>query len=246
VSYVAQSAFVSAGGSGYVVGDILTVSGGTLTQAAQFQVTAVLAGVITAVIPYLAGSYTTLPPNPNGVTGGTGTGAALVITWTAIAPSGPATPRTTPALVGGIVQVTAGVDVTPYIYAANMLTTNLCTYPKPGGSPNQIPYSDGFINSQMELIERWLSAHLYSINSNQLSQAKAGSVAVGFQYKVDLNLSATMYGQQAMLLDQQGALAAWNNTTKTKRQITITMKSLAKSPCWPGDIDDWASMTLVE
>lgn len=242
--YIAQSAFVSAGGTGYVVGDILTVSGGTLTQVAQFQVTAVLAGVITATIPYLTGFYTTIPPNPNGVTGGTGTGAVLAITWTAVEPSGPATPRTTPTLVAGIVQVTAGVDVTPYIYAANLLTTNVCTYPKPGQNPKLLPYSDGFINSQMELIERWLSAHMYSINSNQLSQAKAGSVAVGFQYKVDLNLNATMYGQQAMLLDQYGGLAAWNNTSKTKRQINVRIVALARGGRWPGDIDDWAACTL--
>lgn len=76
----AASAVLSAAGSGYTTNDIVTVAGGTSTTAAQFKLT-VAAGVITAVTLQTAGAYTGLPTNPVAVTGGTGTGATLTVTW---------------------------------------------------------------------------------------------------------------------------------------------------------------------
>jgi len=57
-------------------------------------------------------------------------------------------------------------------------------------------------------IERWLSAHFIAIRDMRSSMEKAGSVSQSFQHKVDLNLSNTMYGQQAMMLDTTGKLLA--------------------------------------
>lgn len=54
----ASSATIEDGGTGYVVGDILTVLGGTYITPATFEVTAVLAGVVTAVVLDAAGDYT--------------------------------------------------------------------------------------------------------------------------------------------------------------------------------------------
>ena len=69
----------AATGSGYKVGQVLTVVGGTFTVAAQLTVTAIDAGggIMSATISN-AGSYTagSEPPNPVSVTGGTGTSAA--------------------------------------------------------------------------------------------------------------------------------------------------------------------------
>lgn len=75
------SAVVVAGGTGYALGDIVTVSGGTNSVPAQFRVTAVNAGVVTSVVPNLGGFYTVLPSNPASTTGGTGTGLTLTVTW---------------------------------------------------------------------------------------------------------------------------------------------------------------------
>lgn len=75
------AAAVAAGGIGYVVGDILTASGGTFSQAATFRVKTVAAGVVTAVIIVQHGAYTVNPGNPVSTTGGAGSGATLTLTF---------------------------------------------------------------------------------------------------------------------------------------------------------------------
>lgn len=122
------------------------------------------------------------------------------------------TPRTNAALVGGLIDVKAGVDIDPFITAANHLTTNVC-----GASG----YSDDGIGSLMETIERWLSAHFYTIYDNQMSQGHAGSGSMGFMHKIDYGLKNSMYGQQAMMLDYLGNLAAVQNTNEIKKKIKV-------------------------
>lgn len=155
------------------------------------------------------------------------------------------TPRTTDALVRGIIQVPDGFDLSPFIAIANMMTTDICTYPKPGGDQTLLPYSDGFIGSKMELIERWLSAHFYTIYDNQLDSAKAGTVAVKYQYKVDLGLKVSLYGQQVLRMDSNGGLAQLDNIVNVTREITVKLSWLGK-PCGPlGNIGD-ADCTVVQ
>lgn len=74
-------AAVAAGGGGYVVGDLLTVLGGTSTTPAQLIVSRVSgSGAVTAVSVTNAGNYSALPTSPAGVSGGTGSGATFTIT----------------------------------------------------------------------------------------------------------------------------------------------------------------------
>ena len=78
------AAAVNTGGSGYVVGDVLTVVGGVGTPT-QLTVAAVdpVTGAVTAVSISLAGGYTTQPGNPVSVTDGTtpaATGATFNLT----------------------------------------------------------------------------------------------------------------------------------------------------------------------
>lgn len=76
------------GGTGYVVGDILTVAGGTIAAdgvASTVQVSSVSGGVITGVTILTAGKYSTPPTTTaNAVPGGTGTGATLDLTFTVL------------------------------------------------------------------------------------------------------------------------------------------------------------------
>ena len=74
---------VSAGGSGYVVGDVITLAGGTSVVTAQVKVSAVSGGAVTAVTYYRGGIYTTTPSNPvaQGSTTGSGTGATFTASW---------------------------------------------------------------------------------------------------------------------------------------------------------------------
>lgn len=77
----ATAAVVNAGGTGYTVGDVLTLSGGTFTIAAQLIVTTVSSGVITAVRISQSGVYTVTPSNPVSVSGGTGSSATFTMTF---------------------------------------------------------------------------------------------------------------------------------------------------------------------
>ncbi len=70
---------VAAGGASYVVGDVLTLSGGTSTTAAQVTATAVAAGVVTSVALTRAGLYTIFPANAVATTGGSGAGCTINI-----------------------------------------------------------------------------------------------------------------------------------------------------------------------
>ena len=76
-------ASISAGGTGYTVGNVITITGGTpVTVAATFTVSAVSGGVVTAVTALNFAPYTVLPTAPVSTTGGSGTGLTLTaLTW---------------------------------------------------------------------------------------------------------------------------------------------------------------------
>ena len=71
---------INNGGSGYTVGDTLTVSGGTGT-AVTFSVATVSAGVITSLTITGSGAYSVLPTFPAVLTGGTGTSATVTFSF---------------------------------------------------------------------------------------------------------------------------------------------------------------------
>jgi hypothetical protein len=75
------SSTLGSGGTGYSVNDVLTVSGGTSTQAVQITVNTVSGGVIATFTVTTGGNYTVIPTNPVSVTGGTGSGATFNLTW---------------------------------------------------------------------------------------------------------------------------------------------------------------------
>ena len=65
-------------GSGYAVGDELTLSGGTYVRQAKWLVTQVSAtGAVEAIRRLDEGDYSVLPDSPNSPTGGSGTGCTL-------------------------------------------------------------------------------------------------------------------------------------------------------------------------
>lgn len=77
---------INAAGTGYTVGDILTVVGGTSTIVAQIEVVAITGGGGTGPIDtmrmYNAGVYTATPSlTANAVTGGTGSSATVDLTY---------------------------------------------------------------------------------------------------------------------------------------------------------------------
>ncbi len=89
-SYETVTASVVAGGTGYQVGDVLTVVGGTYTTATTLTVSSAFGGAITGVTVTNGGDYTVQPTNSVlSVTGGHGKNATFDIVRTLVIPNGP-------------------------------------------------------------------------------------------------------------------------------------------------------------
>lgn len=128
-------------------------------------------------------------------------------------------PRTTPKQVEDVIEYDDEYSLDPFILTANELVTELCTGEKGPQPPNA--YSE----ARLELIERWLSAHFYHILDKEVRSEQAGSVDVDYSNSVGLYLAATMYGQQAMMLDTNGELFKLSNQSKPQAN-----KSTEKKP----------------
>lgn len=122
--------------------------------------------------------------------------------------------RTTPSLVKGIVEVdeTAWPDISPFIDTANLLVTEACG-------------ESGYSVAKLELIERWLSAHFYRIADPMLSLETIDVLGARFQFKLGLRLQVTTYGQQVLILDTKGGLAALNNSAEKIKKLSVTVGS---------------------
>ena len=107
--------------------------------------------------------------------------------------------RVTAAEVQKIIDVSSEItDLDPFIDSANRLVTAVL------GDVSTSVLSD----DQKTDVELWLAAHFITIWDNRRSSEKAGSVGESYQYKLGLGLKSSMYGQQAMMLDTTGKLAA--------------------------------------
>jgi hypothetical protein len=113
----AVSATVGAGGAGYVVGDLISLSGGVVTGAAMFRVETVAGGAVATVSVWKAGNYPEVPANAVATTGGTGTGATLNVTW------GPVVATSGHSGITAATIQTAGTGYTP----GDVVTVSGCT-----------------------------------------------------------------------------------------------------------------------
>jgi hypothetical protein len=137
--------------------------------------------------------------------------------------------RTTPELVGGIISIDPNIDVTPFIETANSLVTEYCTSPsnlppRVAESRSVSPYMPNYDDSRLELIERYLSAHIYSLRDPLVISEGIGGANSNYGIKTGFNFQATMYGQMAMMLDTAGGLAGLSKRTADghrKRNIGV-------------------------
>ena len=118
--------------------------------------------------------------------------------------------RTTRAEVEEIIELDASVIPTdaallPFITVANELVTECCVTNGP---------ATAYDATRLELIERWLTAHLYTNRDPRVTEERAGSVSVSYQSKLALGFDTSHYGQTAMRLDTNGGLAALNDKVK--------------------------------
>ncbi len=111
--------------------------------------------------------------------------------------------RVTSNQVGEIIDVDSAISLTPFISAANMLVTRCCT-----------DLTVDYTAAELVEIEKWLSAHFYTVRDMRAEMEKAGPVSERKQSKVDLGFATSHYGQMAMVLDYHGGLARLNEQTK--------------------------------
>lgn len=80
---ITSSSTVSVAGTGYAIGDTITLSGGTFTQAAVLTVATLSGSGVATFTVTTSGTYTALPSNPISTTSsGAGTGFRLTGVWT--------------------------------------------------------------------------------------------------------------------------------------------------------------------
>jgi len=81
--FLATSATVQAGGSGYAIGDTITVTGGTAVSQAVYAVATLSGTAVATVTVAYSGFYSVKPTNPvsQGSTSGIGTGCTLNVTY---------------------------------------------------------------------------------------------------------------------------------------------------------------------
>jgi trans-2-enoyl-CoA reductase len=68
-------------------------------------------------------------------------------------------------------------------------------------------------------IELYLAAHFCSMRDQRVSSNSVRSVSESYQYRLGLRLEVTMYGQQALILDNTGTLA---NLNKGRKMASIS------------------------
>jgi len=133
--------------------------------------------------------------------------------------------RTTVDNVEAIIDIDSGISLTPFIEAANALVTQCCS---------TATDADGdlvYTATNLELIERWLSAHFYHIRDPKAKVEKAGSVSAEYRTAVKIGFDNTHYGQMAMRLDWNGGLAALNDqVNKGTRGQSVGIYYLGTEP----------------
>jgi hypothetical protein len=102
-------------------------------------------------------------------------------------------------------------DLTAFIASANIVVDSVCL-------------DSGYTDAKLALIELWLAAHFVAVADPRRSSEGAGGISEGRQGQVALNLSVTMYGQQAMIIDTDGNLAALNKKVDGPAKATIQLQ----------------------
>ena len=136
---------IASGGTGYTVGDTLTIAGGTLqtgAAAAVVKVTSISGGGGTGPITGLQilsfGGWSVNPSSPNGPTGGTGNSASLTLTFTTIAQdvpltSFPLTVQDTGMPVGNVLSAPSLIGVQSFL-CSDGLYRKFAIQQDPGGN----------------------------------------------------------------------------------------------------------------
>ena len=146
------SSVVAAGGTGYKVGDVLTITGGTGAQvAARAYVTTINPGtgaVLTVAVDD-GGLYGALPANPAATSGGTGAGATLTLTGGSLQTFVPGDI----VLASGFSELANNGIKNVASYAAGVVTVvEACTDETPGAAAALQTVGHKFVAGDLEIV----------------------------------------------------------------------------------------------
>lgn len=99
-------------------------------------------------------------------------------------------------------------SLSPYIDAAYSLVNRVVVC----AAKKNIVISD----EDLELIERWLAAHFYAVSDKPYSSRSTLGASGSFQGQTAMHLDATLYGQQAKLIDYSGCLENISNKQRVR------------------------------
>lgn len=129
--------------------------------------------------------------------------------------------RTTAVEVKKLVEVdeTVSSDLVPFITSASILVDRVCATAKSGEA-------DFYTAEELELIERWLAAHFYTIRDNRIASEGVKSLTTTYQFQIGIGLKSSMQGQTALMLDRAGGLAALTNAMEKGRGTKVRVYAL--------------------
>lgn len=135
--------------------------------------------------------------------------------------------RTNPALVKEIIEFDTDLSMQPFIVASSNMVDQL------------VAEADEYYTlsaATLELIERWLAAHFYAMRDQQYSSKSTGGASGSFQGQTAMVLTATQYGQMAMLLDTTNWLSKRSREVLEGRKLMV-FEWLGNEP---EDIEEYA------
>jgi len=107
-----------------------------------------------------------------------------------------------------------GDSLSPFIIVANRIVTKICI-------------SDSYESFDLELIERYLSAHFYACSERQHSSERADVVQRSFTGTMEKGLDFTQFGQMAKRLAWEGELTALDSGSSAR---SVGMDWLGSTP----------------
>lgn len=132
-------------------------------------------------------------------------------------------PLTTPTLVQGVLNddYTPGIDLSPYITAANVMVNTVV---------RKAQQKKIYFNMyQMEVVERWLAAHMYCCSDQAFQNNTVGQASTTYQGQTGKFLDGTKYGQMAMRIDPTGLLETVGRDERRVASVRWAGK------CYPGN-----------
>lgn len=127
-------------------------------------------------------------------------------------------PRTTPDEVAQVIEVDfeSIPDLSPFITIANLLVTEHCA-----------SYIPAMSAERLTEIERWLAAHFYETRDELPVSERLGRGMRNYNRPTEkMFLHQTKHGQNAMLLDSSGNLAALSSRSTHGKKVGINWLGL--------------------